>query len=142
MTHVTFLHNVPDRLRAAAEWLAFPAQRGTPIAVLATDAGLSTLDRMLWESPSTGFTPHCRAGHRDAAETRIVLTSDLSTIVHNACVLNLTDAIPSGFERFDRLIEIISRNDADRLPGRDRYRYYRDHGYQLENSDISRGFDQ
>lgn len=142
MTHVTFLHSVPDRFQAAAQWLALAEQRQTQIAVIAPEGSLALLERVLWEVPATGFTPHCRATHRNATETPVVLTSDLTEISHNSCVLNLTDEVPAGFERFDRLVEIISRNDADRLPGRERYRYYRDHGYQLQNTDKSQGFNR
>lgn len=37
------------------------------------------------------------------------------------------------------LIEIVSVEDTDRLPGRERFRYYRERGYPLETSDISGG---
>jgi DNA polymerase-3 subunit chi len=48
--------------------------------------------------------------------------------------VNLSNEIPPGFSRFQQLIEIISIDDEDRLPGRERFRFYRERGYPLENS--------
>lgn len=140
MTHISFYYGVADRLQAAAQWLVRPGRRTMRIAILAAEREQAALDRLLWESPAIGFLPHCRATHRDANETAVLLADELSAIPHHECVLNLTDGIPAGFERFERMVEIISHHDSDRLPGRQRYRYYRDHGYQIENTDMSRGF--
>jgi DNA polymerase IIIc chi subunit len=58
----------------------------------------------------------------------------LNNPLHDDCLLNLSDEIPPGFSRFRQLIEIVSVDDADRLPGRERFRFYRERGYPLENS--------
>jgi hypothetical protein len=89
--------------------------------------------------PATGFTPHCRAGDPLAAETPIILATELDDLLHDACLVNLSNEIPPGFSRFQQLIEIISIDDEDRLPGRERFRFYRERGYPLENRDIAGG---
>lgn len=140
MTRITFLHGVRDRALAAAQWLAHPEQGNTQVAVyVPDDRDRAHLDRMLWESPATGFLPHCNAAKSIATETPIVLATQLSEVPNHACVLNLSNVVPEGFERFERLIEIISRDDADRLPGRERFRFYREHGYMIESTDMSSG---
>ena len=101
------------------------------------EADLERLDRLLWAQPSTGFTPHCNAGSVLAAETPIVLASRLDKPIHDGCLVNLSYEIPSGFGSFDHLVEIISTADGDRIPGRERFRFYRERGYPLEARDIS-----
>jgi DNA polymerase-3 subunit chi len=140
MTKITFLHGARDRLQAVAAWLGQACSEGRRVLVYvpAGDHG-EQLDRLLWMQPATGFTPHCRAESDLAAETPIVLASGLDHSPHDECLLNLSNEVPSGFGRFQELIEIVSVADADRLPGRERFRFYRERGYPLENRDISGG---
>ena len=141
MTKITFLHGAHDRLQAVAAWLERASGEGRRVLVY-VPAGdrRDHLDRLLWTQPATGFTPHCRAENDLAAETSIVFASGLDNPLHDECLLNLSDEVPSGFSRFEELIEIVSIEDADRLPGRERFRFYRERGYPLENCDISGGF--
>jgi DNA polymerase-3 subunit chi len=140
MTQISFLHSARDRLQAVAAWLAHAASEGKPVLVyVPTGEQREDLDRLLWTVPATGFTPHCRAGEKLAAETPVVLASELDNPQHDGCLLNLSDEIPPGFSRFQQLIEIISVEDSDRLPGRERFRFYRERGYPLEARDISGG---
>ena len=139
MTQITFLHGALDRLKAIAAWLAQAGAEGRPVLVYvpAAERG-EQLDRLLWTFPATGFTPHCRTDDKLAAETPIVLASELDHPLHDKCLLNLSDEIPPGFSRFQQLIEIVSGDDADRLPGRERFRFYRERGYPMEALDISK----
>jgi len=140
MTKITFLHGAHDRLQAVAAWLGQASNQGRRVLVyVPTGDRREQLDRLLWAHPATGFTPHCRADSNLAPETPIVLASALDQPLHDECLLNLSDEVPSGFSRFKELIEIVSIEDADRVPGRERFRFYRERGYPLETSDISGG---
>lgn len=140
MTEITFLHGARDRIHAIAAWLAQACNKDQRILVYAPsgDHG-EQLDRLLWTSPATSFTPHCRDNEKLAVETPIVLASNLDHPLHDHCLLNLSDEIPPGFSRFQHLIEIVSTDDGVRLPGRERFRFYRERGYPLETRDISGG---
>ena len=46
-------------------------------------------------------------------------------------LINLGADTPAHFARFERLLEIISADDADKAAGRDRYRFYKERGYPL-----------
>lgn len=140
MTQITFLHGAHDRLAAVVAWLAQAGRAGQPVLVYvpAAERG-EKLDHLLWTQPTTGFTPHCRNDDELATETPIVLASELDRPPHDGCLLNLSDEIPPGFSRFQQLIEIVSEDDGDRLPGRERFRFYRERGYPLEARDISGG---
>ncbi len=141
MTRIQFLHSAADRLLAAAEWLRLASESGRAVYVYAPDAAIAErLDRLLWTHPATGFIPHCLAASPLASETPIVIDGDPGASSRCACLLNLGDVVPPAFSRFEELVEIVSRDDGDRLPARERFKFYRERGYALDNRDISEGF--
>jgi len=140
VTRVQFLHGAPDRLAAAADWLRDAWQRRQPVLVyVPRGADADRLDHLLWSQPATGFVPHCRAGSPLATETPILLAPTLDELPHDGCLVNLGDELPPGFARFEELIEIVSTAEADRLPARERFRFYRERGYAIDARDISGG---
>lgn len=140
MTQISFFHGARDRLQAVATWLTRASSEGRQVLVYVPAGERSEqLDRLLWTHPATGFVPHCRTGDPMAAETPILLAAELDNPPQDNCLLNLSNEVPPGFSRFQQLIEIISVEDEDRLPGRERFRFYRERGYPLENRDISGG---
>jgi DNA polymerase-3 subunit chi len=140
MTKISFFHGARDRLHAVAAWLGRAGgEDGQVMVYVPAQERSEQLDRLLWAQPATGFIPHCRADDPLAPETPVILTSNLDNPRYDACLVNLSNEIPPGFSRFRQLIEIISIEDEDRLPGRERFRFYRERGYPLENRDISGG---
>ncbi|MDD5250739.1 MAG: DNA polymerase III subunit chi [Rhodocyclaceae bacterium] len=140
MTRIRFYSNADDRVQAAAAWLA-ASWRQHPVLVFAPDAELAErLDRALWTTPAIGFLPHCRAASPLAAETPVLITDSLETLPQDRCLLNLSHDVPPGFSRFEELVEIVSTADGDRLPARERYRFYRERGYAVENRTVADGF--
>lgn len=140
MTQIKFFHGAHDRLQSIVVWLGRAGSEGRQVLVyVPIGERCEQLNRLLWTHPATGFAPHCRAKDKLATETPIILATDLDTPPHDDCLLNLSNEIPPGFSRFQQLIEIISVEDEDRLPGRERFRFYRERGYPLENHDISGG---
>ena len=148
MTRIHFLHSARDRHQAAAAWLAQRCQNGLSALVYLPDQELlGQLDRLLWTHAATGFIPHCHVSDPLQSETPIVLATDIDVIsgatpgrfTLDRCLVNLANDVPPGFSRFEELIEIISMDNNDRLPGRERFRFYRERGYDLQSIDISNG---
>jgi DNA polymerase-3 subunit chi len=54
--------------------------------------------------------------------------SELLISLHNVCL--------PFFSRFERVIEIVSQDDEDAKQGRDRYKFYKDRGYELRHFDL------
>jgi DNA polymerase-3 subunit chi len=90
--------------------------------------------------PATAFLPHCAADAALAAETPVLIARRIEEVAQDACLLNLSDDVPPGFSRFEELVEIVSTDDAVRLPARERFRFYRERGYALENRNFADGF--
>lgn len=140
MTHISFLHGAGDRIQAAAQWLQQAWGERRRVMVYVPDAEQAArLDRMLWTQPALSFVPHCRAEAALAGETPILLAERLDEPVHEDCLVNLSNELPPSFSRFEHMVEIVSTDDADRLPARERFKFYRDRGYAIENRDISGG---
>lgn len=144
MTRISFLHGAPDRLQAAAQWLhqAWAHRQSADFGVLVyvpDEARAAQLDRMLWTQPQLSFLPHCRADSPLAAETPIVLTARLDDPPQDGCLLNLSDELPPTFSRFEQLVEIVSTSDDDKLPARERFKFYRERGYAIDSRDIAGG---
>lgn len=138
MTTVEFLHGAADRVQSAARWLQQAWGRRESVLVYAPDPEIAArLDRVLWTQPALSFLPHCASTSPLAAETPILLADRLDDPPHDGCLLNLSNTLPSSFSRFQHLVEIVSTDDADRLPARERFKFYRDRGYAIESRDIS-----
>ena len=96
-------------------------------------ARLRALDERLWTFSPLDFIPHCGVDSEHAAGTPIVLAADLDRAPHHHVLLNLGAAVPAQFARFERLLEVVGNAPDELAAGRDRYRFYRDRGYALNN---------
>lgn len=140
MTSIRFYSNADDRLQAAAAWIA-ASWRKHPVLVFAPDAATADrFDRMLWIQPATGFVPHCRAASPLAAQTPVLIADNLDALPQDRCLLNLSNEVPPGFSRFEEVVEVVSTADDDRLPARERFRFYRERGYTVENRNVADGY--
>ncbi|CAG1000201.1 DNA polymerase III subunit chi [Rhodocyclaceae bacterium] len=140
MTRIRFFTNAQDRLQSAAAWIAQAYRERRQVLIFAPAPDVAEqIDRMLWTQPATGFIPHCAASASSAAETPVLIAGALDDLPQDKCLLNLSNEVPPGFSRFEEVVEIVSVRDEDRLPARDRFRFYRERGYALESRDISEG---
>lgn len=138
MTQIDFYTHVQDKLQFACKLGAKVQEQGLSIFVLTADEQMSAkLDQMLWRFSATGFLPHCRARSSLAEMTPVIVDHDPGGVTHDQVLFNLTDSRPAFFSRFQRLVEIVTTDDADREAARERYRFYRDRGYELRSHDMS-----
>jgi DNA polymerase-3 subunit chi len=139
MTQIDFYTHVGDKWHTACRLAAKAYARGLRVAVLCPDAEAAQhIDRLLWTASSTGFIPHCHATHELAERTPITISYDDGEPPHDEVLLNLRETRPPMFSRFQRLIEIVSTDDNDRANARDRFKFYRDRGYEIRSHDLSK----
>ena len=94
---------------------------------------------MLWTSPADRLRAALRAGRSAGrGRRRSSSTAAASQLLHDEVLLNLRPEWPPFFSRFQRLIEIVSLDDEDRAAARERYRFYRDRGYEIRTHDLSK----
>ena len=138
MTQVDFYFNVEDKLRTACMVSAKAYARGLRVLAYCADpeAG-QKFSRMLWTSSATGFVPHCTADDRLVAVTPVIIDHDGSNPAHDDVLVNLRAELPSFFSRFKRLVEIVSIDEEDCRQARERFKFYRDRGYEILRHDLS-----
>ena len=139
MTQIDFYTHVEDKLKTACTLAGKAHSRGLKVTVFCPDTETTQrLDRMLWTTPAIGFVPHCAPGDALAGETPVILDHEGANLLNDEVLINLRPDWPPFFGRFQRLIEIVSLDDSDRATARDRFRFYRDRGYEVRTHDLSK----
>ncbi|HEX6734902.1 MAG TPA: DNA polymerase III subunit chi [Azonexus sp.] len=138
MTQVFFYHGASDRLAAACALLGGAWAKRKAMLVYAPDALVADgLDRLLWTQAQLSFIPHCRADSPLAAETPILIADRLDTVPQQERLMNLSRTMPPGYARFQSLIEVVGRDEDDRLAARERVHQYKEQGCDVQYFDLS-----
>ena len=139
MTKVDFYTGSPDKLRTACQLSHKAMQNGVRTVISVPDAATTdALDKLLWHYPATAFIPHCRSDAEEAEQMPVVLNLGGEKFPHHDLLISLhTECVPF-FSRFERVIEIISNDAEDSRMGRERFKFYRDRGYELCHIDLSK----
>ncbi|MCM2252294.1 MAG: DNA polymerase III subunit chi [Ramlibacter sp.] len=140
MTEVTFHFNAPDKLGHACRLLRKAVASGAKVVVTGEPALLRELDLALWTFAPLEFLPHCVLGAGAPAvlaASPVVLADSARSTPHQHVLLNLGGGVPEGFERFERLIEVVTVDDDDRQQGRRRWKHYADRGYAIKREDLA-----
>jgi DNA polymerase III subunit chi len=134
MTRIDFHTNVPDKIAYVCRLVRKARVAQCKLVLLTAPSELARLDDALWTFSEQEFLPHVVAGDALAANTPVVLTaSDDVELPHHQILINLTDATPRHFARFERMFEIVASDDAAAAAGRERYRFYKQRGYPLSH---------
>jgi DNA polymerase III subunit chi len=139
MTQIDFYTHVEDKLKTACVLTSKAYGRGLKVTVFCPDADTAQrFDRLLWTSPPTAFVPHCAPDDPLAPETPVIVDSRGERLLHDEVLVNLGTEWPPFFSRFQRLVEIVSLEDDDRVTARERFRFYRDRGYEIRSHDLGK----
>jgi DNA polymerase III subunit chi len=144
MTSIDFYFNAGDRFEVACRLTGKALLKKNRVLIYAPQSeAAQRIDRLLWTAQAVSFIPHCAAHDALAAETPVLIASDDDaprSPPASACdvLVNLSAECPPFFERHERLLEIVSQDDAERSAGRARFKYYRDRGYEIRNHDLAK----
>lgn len=140
MTRIDFYRFVPSKLafacRLARKAYASQAKTGQKLVILCPEQQLDEVDRELWRFSALDFIPHSKVGTPQAPLSAVLLTADAAASSETDVLLNLTDTVPDHFARYERLLEIVPQDEAGKEQARERYRFYRERGYQLATHDV------
>jgi DNA polymerase-3 subunit chi len=139
MTDVAFHFNAPDKLAYACRLLRKAVGSGSRVVVTAGSNDLKKLDTLLWTFSQLDFVPHAlQSGDAGVvAASAVILSESVANAPHQQVLLNLGPQVPEGFERFERLIEVVSLDEADRQLARSRWKHYADRGYAITRHDLN-----
>lgn len=147
MTKVDFYTGSPNKLRTACQLSHKAMQNGMRTVIsMPTATTCDALDKLLWEYPATAFIPHCRSGDKDAEHLPVLSLPKWPVVLDHGSekfpchdlLISLHDQCVPFFSRFERVIEIISTDAEDSRMGRERFKFYRDRGYELRHIDLSK----
>lgn len=96
------------------------------------------LDGLLWSYRDESFIPHAPLGGADPSLNPILIgKSDQDPGEEHDILINLASEVPTFFSRFARVLECVDNNEAAKQASRDRYRFYKEHGYPLNTHNIA-----
>ena len=103
---------------------------------------VTAIDERLWALSDTDFIPHVHlvsseVAMEDISEPIVLLHEERET-PHCDILISGGQETPSFFSRFERLIEIVSPEIADREQARARWRWYKDRGYNIQTFDAEK----
>ena len=142
MTNIAFYSNVADKLLLLASLVQAALNKRRKVTVLTENAeSAQALSAYLWQHDATSFLPHVLADHPHAASTPVIIASQINAagqsdvITQDEMLINLTAQEPASFSRFVHLLELVGHDEADKLSARQRYKFYRDRGYEIKHID-------
>lgn len=91
------------------------------------------LDGALWSFQQGGFLTHERYDGEPLDEPlpAVLIGAVEPPETHHGVMLNLGLEVPDWFSRFERVLEIVAADAEGRAKSRERYKFYRDRGYEL-----------
>lgn len=123
------------RLKAACSLIEQAFLGGERVLVWLDDAAaLSAFDNLLWTFGDRSFVPHEPLAEDPRASEAPVQLSAGNALPENALhagfstLVTLRAAPDAMALKFPRVIEVVDANPARRAAGRERFRFYRDHG--------------
>jgi DNA polymerase-3 subunit chi len=138
MTEVAFHFNAPDKLGYACRLLRKAYLRGARVAVWVEERDRAALDAALWTMGNGEFIPH--SGPMDAARVQarspIHIASEVPAPGKATVLVNLRLDMPEGYERYARVIEVVTGDENDRGHARERWKRYKAQGIEPQRHDL------
>jgi len=136
MTKVTFYSNLTDKQTLLLKLVQGAVQKKHSVTILAgSEKACADISDALWHGEPAQFLPNVLTSDRLAAETPVVLGWDEKELNQDDILINVTQQQPRVFSRFQQLIELVTVEDEDKLAARERFKFYRDRGYEIKHID-------
>ena len=119
-----------DPLLLVCELAKRAFESGQPALILARSADQAdAIDEKLWEFDEQAFIPHQLAGDDDDAITPVLIVAPGTETPDRSLVINLRDECAPGL--FERVLEVVSADEAQRLGSRERWKTYKAAGFEV-----------
>jgi DNA polymerase-3 subunit chi len=133
-------HAPEARLTLACRLADKAVERDHNVFINAADSvEAGKLDELLWTFSQGSFVPHrvLGAGDSSAGSESVLIGHEREPPGERwDLMINLADTVPEFFSRYARVAEVVDGDDKRRECGRERFRYYRDRGYELNTHQL------
>ncbi|HOP17596.1 MAG: DNA polymerase III subunit chi [Gammaproteobacteria bacterium] len=127
-----------DRCQLACRIAEKARRAGLRVLIHAPEPALaSQVDNMLWTLWEQSFVPHGLLGKVDPVINPILIGDGSADNDEHQVLINLAADVPVFFSRFDRLVECVDHDETVKSSSRQRFRFYREHGYPLGTHTLS-----
>ncbi|WP_295624453.1 DNA polymerase III subunit chi [uncultured Nitrosomonas sp.] len=140
MTHILFYSGSTDKLQTTCRLCAKAVQKNMRVLIYTPGSTLlDQLDKLLWTFSPTSFIPHCNILDDDqlVGATPVILSNQIQVSSLFDVLINLHDQPPNLLDQFKRLIEIAGTSHEDKLAARERYRFYKNAGYEIQHHHLN-----
>jgi DNA polymerase-3 subunit chi len=136
MTYIDFYFNVENKFNKIHEIIEREIVRKRKIFIHVDDlSGAKALSDFLYTASLASFLPHSIGHYEEMTPIHIDWNHKF---VSDDFMINLKSEILPSFSRYLRLIEIVSQNEEDKKTARDRLKFYRDRGYEIQLIDAKK----
>ena len=133
MTHIEFIFNVVDKTELAIGLTEQLIRRNRSTVIYFKDQ--STIDDFsISLSEKELFIPHLI--EENAFLNKLSLTQSRIDLMDDT-LINLSSKEIKGFSRYLKMYELVGHDDEDKNSARERYRFYKDCGYQVDSMDAT-----
>jgi len=105
----------------------------TVYILTASEAQAAALDDLLWTFRQDSFIPHERYPLVGTEGSPVLIGSASPAEVVAQVLINFTLTLPDGFERFERIVELVDQQPEVLAASRERFKQYRERGYAPES---------
>jgi DNA polymerase III subunit chi len=144
MADVTFHFNVAERIPYLCRLLRKAVAMGKPTLVLLPGEEVAALDQALWTHAQEAFLPHAVWGQASPAVLKhsLVWLADQvpnldPSLPPRDVLINTLWGLPEGWARYERVLELVGLDDAERQHARARWRLYTETGLAPRRHDAA-----
>ncbi len=94
------------------------------------------LDDLMWTFRDGSFLPHEQYQPGKTTRSPILIGSAQAPETNSEVLINLAPEVPLFFSRFLRVAELVNSDETSKQQGRERFRFYKDRGYQLDTHNL------
>lgn len=133
MTNVQFIFNVKDKSLLLHRLLLKNIQKKKTSLVFCGDQSeILALSKNLWANSEINFLPH---SVNKLYENEMIVLSDDRIDFMDDTLINFSSSIINGFNRYLKLIELVTEDEKTKEKARDRFKFYKDYGYKVNSVD-------
>ncbi len=89
------------------------------------------LDELLWTFKDESFIPHNLQGEGPEPPPAVQIGYHQEPRGYNDILLNMSSSIPAFYNRFQRIIEIVSADELAKINSREHYRFYKQNKFTI-----------